>query len=263
MKATDLTTAHHFKPKWYHAPSAWCGHIPFAAWLIKELKSGVFVELGTHYGNSYFTFCQAVQENNLATRCFAVDTWEGDPQAGLYGDEVYQTVNEYNSQHYHDFSTLLRMRFDDALSRFEDKSIQLLHIDGLHTYEAVKHDYESWLPKMDPNGVIIFHDISEIQTDFGVWRLWGELKEVYPTNLEFTHSHGLGVIQLGGDGLCEKLKIFQSSTNDKALALKKFKELGDKCLITCLKADDKNISNEEYWSSILKKLMERLRLKFR
>lgn len=58
-------------------PSAWTGHIPFAAWVIEELEPRVFVELGTHTGTSYLAFCQAVQENRLSTKCHAVDTWRG------------------------------------------------------------------------------------------------------------------------------------------------------------------------------------------
>jgi hypothetical protein len=70
------------------APSAWMEHIPFGMFLIDILRPKTVVELGTHYGVSYCAFCQAVKELEIETRCYAVDTWQGDPQAGFYGPEV-------------------------------------------------------------------------------------------------------------------------------------------------------------------------------
>ena len=52
-------------------PDAWAGHIALAFWLIKITRPGTFVELGTHSGNSYFAFCQAVAALDLTTKCFA------------------------------------------------------------------------------------------------------------------------------------------------------------------------------------------------
>ena len=168
MIPNRLITAAAFTPNSLQHPNAWVGHLPFAAWVIQELSPNLFVELGTHSGNSYFSFCQSVVENGLSTKCYAVDTWQGDEHAGLYNGEIFTKVNSHNQQHYSDFSRLLRMTFDDALANFGDATIDLLHLDGLHTYKAVKHDFESWLPKLAPGTVVILHDINVREHGFGV-----------------------------------------------------------------------------------------------
>lgn len=185
-----------FAPMSLKDPNPWIGHIPFAAWIVKEHKPRRIVELGTHTGNSYFAFCQATVMYQVPSQCYAVDTWQGDEHAGNYDEQVFNVVSEHNASKYSGFSTLMRMTFDEALTHFEDESIDLLHIDGLHTYDAVKHDFTSWLPKLAPGAVVLFHDTSVRVRDFGVWRYWSELQPVYPANLEFTHSNGLGVLQL-------------------------------------------------------------------
>jgi predicted HAD superfamily hydrolase len=194
----SLLESAQFSPFSLQSPEAWCGHLPFAAWLTRTLAPKLFVELGTHSGNSYFAFCQAVREAGLSTRCYAVDTWRGDEYAGRYGDDVFEQVHAHNRAHYAGFSNLLRMTFDEALGYFADGSIDLLHIDGLHTYEAVKHDFDSWRPKLAPGAVVLFHDTAVREHGFGVWKLWEELQARYAGHLEFSHSHGLGVVQIDG-----------------------------------------------------------------
>jgi Methyltransferase domain len=179
-------------------PSAWLGHIPFAGWLLASAPPSLLVELGTHYGTSYLAMCQTIAEHALSTRCFAVDSWRGDAHAGAYDDRIFLELNDYHQRHYAAFSRLLRMNFDEALPYFADGSIDLLHIDGYHTYEAVRHDFETWLPKMSARGIVLFHDTAVREKDFGVWRLWSELRQRYPC-FEFGHSHGLGVLFVGAD----------------------------------------------------------------
>ncbi len=177
-------------------PDPWTGHIPTAFWLTKVLKPRTFVELGTHSGNSYFAFCQAMAAFAPAARAYAVDTWQGDDQAGIYDESVFQEVHNFNIQHFRQFSTLLRTTFDDARSYFPDGEVDLLHIDGLHTYEAVRHDFETWESALSKRSVVLFHDTNVRERNFGVWRFWRELSARFPS-FEFDHSNGLGIIAVG------------------------------------------------------------------
>jgi hypothetical protein len=84
-------------------------------------------------------------------------------------------VTAHNQEHYAEFSTLLRLSFDEAVKRFAAGSIDLLHIDGHHTEEALRHDLEQWLPKLRPGGILLLHDIAMRSRDFGVWKVWDDL----------------------------------------------------------------------------------------
>jgi len=202
------------KKKWkYYSPtfeftkdlplmsSAWSGHYFFVYDLIRNTQPHVVVELGTHKGNSLFSMAQAIKDGKLKTELHAVDTWKGDPQTGYYGEEVYEEFLRISKEYYKDIQIIPhKMLFDDTVKIFEENSIDILHIDGLHTYEAVKHDFETWLPKVNKDtGIIMFHDVCETKDDFGVYKLWDELKKKYRNTITFKHYHGLGVIFLNND----------------------------------------------------------------
>ncbi|MCS7092515.1 MAG: class I SAM-dependent methyltransferase [Patescibacteria group bacterium] len=169
------------------------------------------MELGTHHGASFLSFCQAVQENDLKSSVYAVDTWQGDEHAGFYDDSVFQSLKAIVNKNYFSFAHLLRMTFDEALPYFSNGEVDLLHIDGLHTYEAVKHDFDSWLPKISEQGVVLLHDTEVRERNFGVWRLMQEVSSSFKT-FNFRHGYGLGIVIVGKNVpsdfllLCEALE---------------------------------------------------------
>jgi hypothetical protein len=219
-------------PELLGKPSAWWAHLPFAFWIMSASRPRVFVELGSHHGVSYAGFCEAAARARTGSRCYAVDTWEGDEHAGRFNEAIYYELKEFHDRRYGAFSELLKCKFDDALPHFADCSIDLLHIDGLHTYEAVSHDFESWLPKLTDRGVVLFHDTNVLGDDFGVHRLFTELSEHYP-HFEFLHGSGLGVLAVGASAAAAvKALCALNDPTDIAAVRQRFSHLGTLWYVT-------------------------------
>lgn len=197
-------------PKRVEYPVCWVEFIPVAFKLIDYLRPKSIVELGTHSGNSFCAFNQSIKYLQLDSICYAIDNWEGDIQSGFYDKDVFENLKSYCNKEYPQSAVLIKSTFDDACPNFSDKSIDLLHIDGLHTYDAVKHDFLTWFNKVSDNGVIIFHDISVFQKHFGVNKFWKEIKLLYES-AEFNYGNGLGVLFVG--------KNIERSRKDKIIEL--------------------------------------------
>lgn len=56
------------------------------------------------------------------------------------------------------FVTPIRAFSVDAAAKWDGPEIGLLFIDGSHTYEDVKADYQAWLPHLAPGAVVALDD---------------------------------------------------------------------------------------------------------
>lgn len=179
--------------------SPWAGHRNFAYDYVRNIHPKRIVELGSYYGCSSFSFLQAIKDAHIDTEFYGIDTWMGDSftendyQEDIFG--AYKSVLEscFSEQN----GRMIRSTFDAACSAFQDQSIDVLHIDGSHNYDDVKHDFLLWKSKVRPDGVIFFHDISSdlLYGDvMGSHVFWEELKKEYPYTLEFKISFGLGIL---------------------------------------------------------------------
>lgn len=184
----------------------WEGHRDFAYDLLQFVRPERLVELGSQYGCSLFSFCQAVRDFKLDTEINAVDMWSGDIGAEITGEEVYALVQKTAATYYPEVNLhLFQMCFDDARPNFADNSIDILHIDGGHTFEDVEHDFTTWLPKLKENGIVLFHDVYS-PIDQGSCDHWEKTKKEYDCYFDFTHSCGLGILFPKGRYWYDKLE---------------------------------------------------------
>jgi predicted O-methyltransferase YrrM len=213
-------------PARYDVATAWIGHVPFAMSLVDMIRPRLLVELGTHSGISYCAFCQAVKELRLPTECHAINMWRKEPHAAFYTEEeVFENLKAHHDERYSLFSKLMRSKFDDAVQQFGERSIDLLHIDGCRPYDAVKHDFETWLPKISDRGVVLLHNVDVDRDSFGSWRFWDEVKRKHP-HFEFFHSYGLGVLAVG-ECVPDRLRaLIDLSPKDQVLVRQYFANLG-------------------------------------
>jgi len=117
-------------------------------WLTEAAKRvDTIVEIGSWKGRS----TRALLEGNPKT-VWAVDHFKGSPsEMRTYhreakDEDIYEIFMK-NVGHYENLE-VLKMDSVEASKQFEDKSVDMVFIDGEHTYDAVVRDIEAWLPKV-------------------------------------------------------------------------------------------------------------------
>lgn len=183
------------------------GHIPFLLWIVDALRPRMIVELGVDTGNSYCAFLQAVSQLGYDARCFGVDPWLGSA-----GEESHRALCSYHDPLYGAFSMLLRSPYDAAALNFADATIDLLHIDGARSHDAIDHDFKTWLSKMSPRGIVMFHDTNMRAGEPGALRVWENAQQRYPS-FEFMHGNGLGIAYVGTEPAPATLKTLFDRTS--------------------------------------------------
>lgn len=121
-----------------------------------QLAGGsIIVEIGSYHGAS--AACLAAASINQRIPIYCIDTWMNDAVSDDRGDTLGIFLK--NVQPVGKNITCVRGYSFDVFSNIPDK-IDLLFIDGDHSYEGVKKDLQYYLPKMNINGMLIMHDYS-------------------------------------------------------------------------------------------------------
>lgn len=152
--------------------SEWIVHVPFANWLVKEKDPKLTVDLGTYQGVSTLALSKH-NNGRVVTIDMNQDTKYTDAIRGVYPN-----------------TEILEGKFSEFVDRFEDHSIDILHIDGDHKYESVKEDVETWIPKVAKDGVLLMHDI--FNTAF-IGPMFIFSQNIGASKLAFLCGNGLGI----------------------------------------------------------------------
>jgi len=149
--------------------------------IVETLKPTVIVEVGTNMGGSLFCFTKVAQQNALI---ISIDLPEGLGGGGypLYRSDFYRSFASKNQEMFlwrldsHQIDTLNQLK-----ETLNGRKIDFLFLDGDHSYEGVKQDFEWYSPLVRSGGVIAFHDIKPSLPDnwIQVGRFWNEIKENY------------------------------------------------------------------------------------
>jgi predicted O-methyltransferase YrrM len=159
-------------------PTAWRGHEHFAQWLVQQMRPQVIVELGCDYGFSTIAFAQP----GLGT-VYGIDRFLGPP-----GRNAFETCRANIAASGVTNIELMKADFRRVAESWS-RPIDLLHIDGNHSYEDVRLDFAQWSCHVRGGGVILMHDTRSFPMDVG--RFFSEI--TWP-KFEFEHASGLGVI---------------------------------------------------------------------
>ena len=176
--------------------------------IVRSMKPSVCLEIGSARGRSTCYIAMALKENGRGT-LYAVDPhteteWNDHSSRDTY--EILQQNLETL-----DLSAQVQVlrEFSEEVARSWESPIDLLFIDGDHSYEGVKRDWELFVRHLSPFGVAIFHDTTwdlhpdpnqPRLTQMGVPRFVEELRKVgYPV-LTIDKDCGISLVQrvIGG-----------------------------------------------------------------
>jgi predicted O-methyltransferase YrrM len=120
---------------------------------------GAIVEIGSWKGKS--TIC--LSRGSLAgskTKVHAIDPHTGSPEHSKQFGVVW-TFDEFRRNIENAGMTEMvepHVDYSDAVAKTFNEPVEFIFIDGLHEYEGVKIDFDSWFPKVINHGHMAFHD---------------------------------------------------------------------------------------------------------
>jgi predicted O-methyltransferase YrrM len=169
--------------------------------LVRFLKPKNILCIGSRHGFIPAVLAQACKEAGKG-HVFFVDAGYGQKDENHWTGVGYWNTregklvfDEFGLQNYISLYVLTTSKYQKTTS---SRTYDYIYIDGDHSYQGVKKDYQRFWPNLNEGGVMLFHDISvrgkKPEGEYGVWRLWQELENKQKIEFPFLQS-GLGFIK--------------------------------------------------------------------
>lgn len=117
---------------------------------------GVVVEIGSYLGASACFLAAGIRHCRRGGRLHCVDTWLNDAMSE--GQRNTWDIFCRNTAKFSDLIVAHRGLSVDIAAKFEEQ-VDLLFVDGDHSYEGCHADINAWLEKVRPGGLIYMHDV--------------------------------------------------------------------------------------------------------
>jgi cephalosporin hydroxylase len=165
---------------------------------VRALKPQSVLEIGTHRGGTLYLWARLAQPGAVL---ISIDLPGGKFGGGYspFRAPIYRRFAQQNQRVHllransHSPATLVEVR-----QLLSGQPIDLLFIDGDHTFEGVKKDWEMYSPLVRSGGLVVFHDVAKNYEDTQVKAFWDTIKTGYTFREYMVHPdglYGIGVLQ--------------------------------------------------------------------
>jgi predicted O-methyltransferase YrrM len=153
---------------YYHSLEGWFNmEQQYLELLDATPEGGVFVELGCYKGKSTSFIGVEIHKRKRDINFFAIDSFQGATNSTDANEiKAYEGISEIEESYTYNVSlignkikTIVSLT-DEAAKYFNDEEIDVIFVDGGHSYEVVKADILAWLPKMKKGGIMAGHDFN-------------------------------------------------------------------------------------------------------
>jgi GT2 family glycosyltransferase/glycosyltransferase involved in cell wall biosynthesis len=149
--------AQNFEPKFFTGgPTRF--YLPLFFDIVVQEKPALIVTLGLSDAQAHLAFCQAMAEQNPASRCVAVRRARANESA--IDDPAWQYAEKATTKFFANISQLVEADAVQAAAEFAEDSIEVLLIDDVDSGETVRQELEIWRSKLSAKALVLLHGTS-------------------------------------------------------------------------------------------------------